>query len=162
MPPKREKRGYFLGKQVLLYPWGVVDRHRVELLLIGPSKLTLGKTDALAAWFDPDPSKCELCPKVHIKNPTNSDASFTIFVACTHDVDPDYPLYPNKKLAAMLPPGFKTCLGNVVVVKHPPSADTTITNRDLPIVDIVDADFAFVDEAVRRWVAHLCNTKPPQ
>ncbi|KAJ7509960.1 hypothetical protein B0H11DRAFT_1900377 [Mycena galericulata] len=156
MLPKREKkRPYWDNKQALLYPWGVVDRHCVGLLLIGPSKLTLGKTDALAAWFDPDPSKCDLCPKVHIKNPAESDASFTIFVACNHHPDPEYPLYPNKKLASMLPPGVKTCLGNVVVVKHPPSTDPTITNRDLPIVDIVDDDLAFVDEAVRRWVAHL-------
>ncbi|KAJ7437307.1 hypothetical protein B0H11DRAFT_2255533 [Mycena galericulata] len=156
----RRKRNYWAPRKVLLYPWGAVERQVVELLLIGPSKLTLGKTDALAAWFDPDPSKCQLCPKVHIRDPLATDmASFTIFVACNHDPDPEYPLYPNKKLASMLPPGVTTCLGNVVVVKHPPVLDTAITNRDLPIVDILPADYSIADESVRRWVAHLSKPK---
>ncbi|KAJ7911939.1 hypothetical protein B0H13DRAFT_2327794 [Mycena leptocephala] len=63
-------------------------------------------------------------------------------------------MFPNKSVAALLPADQLqyTPLGNLVVVKHRlPSPDASpVSNADLPLDDIVPADFPYVDEMVRR------------
>ncbi|KAJ7831673.1 hypothetical protein B0H13DRAFT_2371332 [Mycena leptocephala] len=102
--------------------------------------------------------KCTLCLKPNLKHRQIPHATFTILTTCPHGTGDDAPhnLSPNKAVAAILPYEDRqyACLGNLVVVKHP-LADPAASNEDLPIVDLVRADFPFVDEMVRRWAYHL-------
>ncbi|KAJ7432249.1 hypothetical protein B0H11DRAFT_2260905 [Mycena galericulata] len=144
-------------RKALLFPWGVVDRHLINIDLPTPTT-TLGDNEALivAAVFDPDPSQCSRCLKPYLRHRALPNVGFSIFTGCTHGTEPEWHTqYPNKAVAAMLPDPSQTCLGCVLVVKHPLSTDPKVSNRDLPILDVEQADIPYLNEIVKRWAVNL-------
>jgi hypothetical protein len=137
-----------------MYPWAQKPPLHPDLHL-HPDNPTLRDNNQLSGWFVPNPAQCTLCLKPNLKHRQIPHATFTILTTCPHGTGDDAPhnLSPNKAVAAILPYEDRqyTCLGNLVVVKHP-LADPAASNEDLPIVDLVRADFPFVDEMVRRYV----------
>jgi hypothetical protein len=137
-----------------MYPWAQKPPLHPDLHL-HPDNPTLRDNNQLSGWFVPNPAQCTLCLKPNLKHRQIPHATFTILTTCPHGTGDDAPhnLSPNKAAAAILPYEDRqyACLGNLVVVKHP-LADPAASNEDLPIVDLVRADFPFVDEMVRRYV----------
>ncbi|KAJ7470057.1 hypothetical protein B0H11DRAFT_2237973 [Mycena galericulata] len=139
-------------RKALLYPWGVVDRHLINIDFLSDAP-TLGANNALvvAAVFEPNPALCDRCLKPYLKHRALPDVAFTIFTGCTHGTDPEWETqYPNKAVAAMLPDPSQTPFGCVLVVKHPLSTDAQVSNRDLPILDVDQADIPHLNELVKR------------
>ncbi|KAJ7890038.1 hypothetical protein B0H13DRAFT_2341221 [Mycena leptocephala] len=152
-----------IEKKVRMYPWDQVPCLSPSITLhTGHPTLSDNKQE-LYNWFSPNPADCTRCLKPLIRHRTIPHATFTIFVSCQHGEGPDAAqnLYPNKAVAAVMPDPYRrfTCLGNLMVVKHSLSAsDASLpSNRDLPIVDVVPADFPFVDELVVRWCYYLAQ-----
>jgi hypothetical protein len=137
-----------------MYPWAETPCCHPDFLL-RPERQTLRDNDHLLGWFNPNPADCARCLKPLLKHQDIPDATFTILVACHHSVAAEN-MFPNKSVAALLPADQLqyTPLGNLVVVKHRlPSPDASpVSNADLPLDDIVPADFPYVDEMVRWYV----------
>ncbi|KAJ7824474.1 hypothetical protein B0H14DRAFT_3469360 [Mycena olivaceomarginata] len=152
----------------LLYPRPLPRRQTVTFLM-RPGRETLAHAETpTIIWFDPSPLACGLCIKPHLRHKSVTNGTFTVIFACPHSDDPQDPnqtdLLPNKTILHMSNQ-TQTCLGHVLVVKHAlPAASeaATILNRDLQLVDIVESDFAAVDEIVRICVVHeLWKKKSP-
>ncbi|KAJ7626015.1 hypothetical protein FB45DRAFT_1030332 [Roridomyces roridus] len=126
-------------RQVLLFPCYLVDRPIVPINL-APHARTLGASpSALDPYLVPNPARCQHCPKPFFRLPSRPDLAFSMFTPCVHGPESQD---PNKTVAAMMPSGehYKTCLGNLVIVKHSAPADQRLSNRDMPVENIVDAD----------------------
>ncbi|KAJ7716651.1 hypothetical protein B0H14DRAFT_3522243 [Mycena olivaceomarginata] len=152
----------------LLYPRPLPWRQTVTFLM-RPGRETLAHAETpTIIWFDLSPLACGLCIKPHLRHKSVTNGTFTVIFACPHSDDPQDPnrtdLLPNKTIVHMSNQ-TQTCLGHVLVVKHAlPAASeaATILNHDLQLVDIVESDFAAVDEIVRIGVVHeLWKKKSP-
>jgi hypothetical protein len=91
-----------------------------------------------------------------MRHRTVADGTFMVIFACQHTDDPEIlpSLHPNKTVAKLFPENFpldwdemRTCLGHVLVVKHPLSPG--VSNCNPPIIDLPASDFAAVDVIVR-------------
>ncbi|KAJ7680855.1 hypothetical protein DFH06DRAFT_1120445 [Mycena polygramma] len=152
----------WVEKKVRMYPWGQ-QPVLTPTLLMAPGCRTLRDNGQLGLWFIPNPAACTQCLKPVVRHRSVPDGAFTILVSCPHGTGEDAcdHLFPNKSVAGIMPFEFRfsTCLGNLVVVKHPldPSLPLPTSNADLPITDVEPADFPFIDELVRRWCYRLHN-----
>ncbi|KAJ7429177.1 hypothetical protein B0H11DRAFT_2266724 [Mycena galericulata] len=141
-----------VGKKALLFPWGVTGYHLINIDYPADA-VTLGADDGapLAAVFEPNPAACSRCLKPYLKHRAFPNFGFSVFTGCTHGTDLEWEKqYPNKCVAALLPNPLQTCFGCVVVVKHPLSTDPAVSNRDLPVLDVEQADIPHLTELVRR------------
>ncbi|KAJ7606400.1 hypothetical protein DFH06DRAFT_1348109 [Mycena polygramma] len=154
--------GIYLEKIVRMYPWGQQPVLNPTLIM-PPGCRTLRDNGFLLLWFSPNPADCTRCLKPVVRHRSLPGFGFTILTSCQHGEgdNASEELFPNKAVAGIMPFQYRsaTCLGNLVVVKHP--MDTSLpgsaSNADLPIVDVEPADFPFIDELVRRWCYHIHN-----
>ncbi|KAJ7826542.1 hypothetical protein B0H13DRAFT_1918113 [Mycena leptocephala] len=149
-------RHVYTERFVRLYPWGL-SATQTAVYLTPVENITLNQGGSLEGWFYCSPRECKKCLKPHFRHPAIPDSSFTILIACPHHpnlADDPISLPPNQAVAKILPEDrqHQTCCGNLVVVKHalPPDSHAGISNRDLPIVDVVATDYLHIDEMVRR------------
>ncbi|KAJ7659793.1 hypothetical protein DFH06DRAFT_1326815 [Mycena polygramma] len=120
---------------------------------------TVRNNGFLLLWFSPNPADCTRCLKPIVRHRSLPGFGFTILTSCQHGEgdNASEEVFPNKAVAGIMPFQYRpaTCLGNLVVVKHP--MDTSLpgdaSNADLPIVDVEPEDFPFIDELVRRYVS---------
>ncbi|KAJ7459122.1 hypothetical protein B0H11DRAFT_1924462 [Mycena galericulata] len=151
-----------VGKKALLFPWGVTGYHLINIDYPADA-VTLGANDGapLDAVFEPNPAACSRCLKPYLKHHALPNFGFSVFTGCTHGTDLEWEKqYPNKCVAALLPNPLQTCFGCVVVVKHPLSTDPAVSNRDLPVLDVEQADIPHLTELVRR-VSEFRRPKRP-
>ncbi|KAJ7655775.1 hypothetical protein DFH06DRAFT_1329210 [Mycena polygramma] len=152
----------YIEKIVRMYPWGQQPVLNPTLLM-GPGCRTLRDNGFLLLWFSPNPADCTRCLKPILRHPSLPGFAFTILTSCQHGVgeNASEELFPNKSVAGVMPFEYRaaTCLGNLVVVKHPCETSPTVpvSNADLPIVDVEPADHPFIDELVRRWCYRIHN-----
>ncbi|KAJ7641677.1 hypothetical protein FB45DRAFT_1022414 [Roridomyces roridus] len=148
-PPVNQGVGERMG---LIYPSYIANKGLVCLdIRNGLPPTFANNPHILQGLFDPDPTNCKHCLKPLLRHEAlGLDIAFTVITGCTHadTLRPD----ANKAVAAMLRPAdkHKTCHGSVLVVKHAHSPDARISNRDLPLLDIVESDIPHLDELVRR------------
>ncbi|KAJ7847101.1 hypothetical protein B0H14DRAFT_2583748 [Mycena olivaceomarginata] len=131
-----------------MYPWDAGCRE-MSLIMFPPEAVTLRNPDILDNNFFASPAQCTICPKPHLSHQAIPGASFTIIVSCPHHTNvAQSPPRPNCAVANLLPDQrrHETCNGNLMVFKHAISNNPAVSNQDLPVVDILPADFLHVDE----------------
>ncbi|KAJ7865253.1 hypothetical protein B0H13DRAFT_1898646 [Mycena leptocephala] len=141
-----------VDRKLVIYP-AELPRRQPAVMTFPQDAVTLADQDNLEGNFYASPGACRICPKAHLRHNALPGVSFTILIACPHHphvveaTEDFYRLFPNKAVAEILPETHKhqTCRGNLYVIKHGPGEQGQI-NRDLPVVDVVDADHPYLDE----------------
>ncbi|KAJ7792186.1 hypothetical protein B0H14DRAFT_2624172 [Mycena olivaceomarginata] len=130
-----------------MYPWDE-GRQEMSLIMFPPEAVTLRNPNILNSFFA-SPAQCTICLKPHLSHQAIPGALFTIIVSCPHHTDvAQSPPGPNRAVTNLLPDQRKheTCNGNLMVFKHTISNNPAVSNQDLPVVDVLPADFLHIDE----------------
>ncbi|KAJ7718103.1 hypothetical protein B0H14DRAFT_3521806 [Mycena olivaceomarginata] len=137
------------------------DIGEMSLIMFPPEAVTLRNPDILDNNFFASPAQYTICLKPHLSHQAIPGVSFTVIVFCPHHTDvAQSPPGPNRAVANLLPDQCKheMCNGNLMVFKHAISNNPAVSNQDLPVVDVLPADFLHVDELMGlRSVAFRIN-----